>query len=37
MLSHRFGWVEENIAVIPRIEKSEKCGQNKLGSFCLEN
>ncbi|KAF4101288.1 lymphatic vessel endothelial hyaluronic receptor 1b [Onychostoma macrolepis] len=27
----RFGWVEELIAVIPRIEKSEKCGQNKLG------
>uniref|UniRef100_A0A673IQ83 Lymphatic vessel endothelial hyaluronic receptor 1b n=1 Tax=Sinocyclocheilus rhinocerous TaxID=307959 RepID=A0A673IQ83_9TELE len=27
----RFGWVEEQIAVIPRIEKSEKCGKNKLG------
>uniref|UniRef100_A0A8C0YD12 Lymphatic vessel endothelial hyaluronic receptor 1b n=1 Tax=Cyprinus carpio carpio TaxID=630221 RepID=A0A8C0YD12_CYPCA len=27
----RFGWVEEQIAVIPRIERSEKCGKNKLG------
>ncbi|XP_059362627.1 lymphatic vessel endothelial hyaluronic receptor 1b [Carassius carassius] len=27
----RFGWVEEQIAVIPRIEKSDKCGQNQLG------
>ncbi|XP_051953834.1 lymphatic vessel endothelial hyaluronic receptor 1b [Xyrauchen texanus] len=27
----RFGWVEEQIAVIPRTEKSEKCGKNSLG------
>ncbi|XP_043120134.1 lymphatic vessel endothelial hyaluronic receptor 1b isoform X2 [Puntigrus tetrazona] len=27
----RFGWVEEQIAVIPRIEKSEKCAKNQLG------
>ncbi|XP_051580835.1 lymphatic vessel endothelial hyaluronic acid receptor 1-like [Myxocyprinus asiaticus] len=27
----RFGWVEEQIAVIPRTEKSPKCGKNSLG------
>ncbi|KAI2653491.1 Lymphatic vessel endothelial hyaluronic acid receptor 1 [Labeo rohita] len=27
----RFGWVEEQIAVIPRTEKNEKCGKNVLG------
>ncbi|XP_073706140.1 lymphatic vessel endothelial hyaluronic receptor 1b [Garra rufa] len=27
----RFGWVEEQIAVIPRTEKSEKCGKSTLG------
>lgn len=31
MLSHRYGWVEEQIAVIPRIEKNENCGKNNLG------
>ncbi|KAK1785316.1 hypothetical protein P4O66_018233 [Electrophorus voltai] len=27
----RYGWVKEQIAVIPRTEKNEKCGQNKVG------
>lgn len=27
----RFGWIEERIAVIPRIERNEKCGQNISG------
>ncbi|KAL1256939.1 hypothetical protein QQF64_012484 [Cirrhinus molitorella] len=27
----RFGWVEEQIAVVPRTEKSEKCGKSELG------
>ncbi|XP_067276470.1 lymphatic vessel endothelial hyaluronic receptor 1b [Pseudorasbora parva] len=27
----RFGWIEENIAVIPRIERNEKCGRNSSG------
>uniref|UniRef100_A0A672Q1F7 CD44 antigen-like n=2 Tax=Sinocyclocheilus grahami TaxID=75366 RepID=A0A672Q1F7_SINGR len=27
----RYGWVEEQIAVIPRIEKNENCGKNNLG------
>ncbi|XP_036440501.1 lymphatic vessel endothelial hyaluronic receptor 1b [Colossoma macropomum] len=27
----RFGWVKEQIAVIPRIEGNEKCGQKKVG------
>ncbi|XP_051726032.1 lymphatic vessel endothelial hyaluronic receptor 1b [Ctenopharyngodon idella] len=27
----RFGWIEEQIAVIPRIERSEKCGRNNSG------
>lgn len=27
----RFGWVEEQIAVIPRVEKNENCGKNNVG------
>lgn len=27
----RFGWIMEKVAVIPRIEKNEKCGKNKVG------
>ncbi|TSK38518.1 Lymphatic vessel endothelial hyaluronic acid receptor 1 [Bagarius yarrelli] len=27
----RYGWVEENIAVIPRTEGNPNCGQNKVG------
>ncbi|KAL6479015.1 hypothetical protein MHYP_G00124480 [Metynnis hypsauchen] len=27
----RFGWVKEQIAVIPRVEGNEKCGQKKVG------
>ncbi|KAL7878701.1 hypothetical protein AOLI_G00096750 [Acnodon oligacanthus] len=27
----RFGWVKEQIAVVPRVEGNEKCGQNKVG------
>uniref|UniRef100_W5K8P3 Lymphatic vessel endothelial hyaluronic acid receptor 1 n=1 Tax=Astyanax mexicanus TaxID=7994 RepID=W5K8P3_ASTMX len=27
----RFGWVEENIAVVPRINPHEKCGKSKVG------
>ncbi|XP_017550965.1 lymphatic vessel endothelial hyaluronic receptor 1b [Pygocentrus nattereri] len=27
----RFGWVKEQIAVVPRIEGNEKCGQKKVG------
>ncbi|XP_059421102.1 lymphatic vessel endothelial hyaluronic acid receptor 1-like isoform X2 [Carassius carassius] len=27
----RYGWVEEQIAVIPRIEKNVNCGKNNLG------
>ncbi|XP_026086455.1 lymphatic vessel endothelial hyaluronic acid receptor 1-like isoform X1 [Carassius auratus] len=27
----RYGWVEERIAVIPRIEKNINCGKNNLG------
>ncbi|XP_072551355.1 lymphatic vessel endothelial hyaluronic receptor 1b [Salminus brasiliensis] len=27
----RFGWVEENIVVVPRINQHEKCGKNKVG------
>ncbi|KAK7151997.1 hypothetical protein R3I94_008360 [Phoxinus phoxinus] len=27
----RFGWIEERIAVIPRIERNEKCGRNSSG------
>ncbi|KAL2093437.1 hypothetical protein ACEWY4_010749 [Coilia grayii] len=27
----RFGWVEEKIAVVPRIKPSEKCGNSKTG------
>ena len=29
--SHRFGWVEEKIVVVPRIQASPKCGNNKIG------
>lgn len=31
MVSHRFGWVEEKIAVIPRVERNENCGKNSVG------
>jgi len=31
ILSHRFGWIEERIAVIPRVERNEKCGRNSTG------
>lgn len=31
IFSHRYGWIEEQIAVIPRIERNEKCGQNSSG------
>ncbi|XP_077049565.1 lymphatic vessel endothelial hyaluronic receptor 1b isoform X2 [Siphateles boraxobius] len=27
----RYGWIEERIAVIPRIERKEKCGRNSSG------
>ncbi|CAM4581469.1 unnamed protein product [Leuciscus chuanchicus] len=27
----RYGWIEERIAVIPRIERNEKCGRNSSG------
>ncbi|XP_062860809.1 lymphatic vessel endothelial hyaluronic receptor 1b [Trichomycterus rosablanca] len=27
----RYGWIEEQVAVIPRIEKNDKCGQSKTG------
>ncbi|XP_062403425.1 lymphatic vessel endothelial hyaluronic receptor 1b [Sardina pilchardus] len=27
----RYGWVEEKIAVVPRIQANPKCGQNKTG------
>ncbi|XP_042563425.1 lymphatic vessel endothelial hyaluronic receptor 1b isoform X2 [Clupea harengus] len=27
----RFGWVEEKIVVVPRIQASPKCGNNKIG------
>ncbi|TRY88551.1 hypothetical protein DNTS_002831 [Danionella cerebrum] len=27
----RFGWIEEQIAVIPRVDRNENCGKNKVG------
>ncbi|KAI4901654.1 hypothetical protein NFI96_012833 [Prochilodus magdalenae] len=27
----RYGWIKEKLAVIPRVEANEKCGQNNVG------
>lgn len=30
-LSNRYGWIDKQVAVIPRIVKSMKCGRNNIG------